>query len=99
MSRATRELLGPGASDVTCGRQVFPRFPTHVFRCDPVLTYACSLAVVVERRHVLAESERHRLETATGGGLVGIVKKEAHAHASHEQPRRNSSRNSYVRYS
>ena len=39
MSRATRELLGRRASDATCGRQVFPHFPTHVKRLPPVLSY------------------------------------------------------------
>ena len=36
MSRATTQLLGPRASDATCGRQVFLHFPTHVNRLYPV---------------------------------------------------------------
>ena len=36
MSRASRKLLGPGAYDTTCGRQVFLHFPTHVNRQAPL---------------------------------------------------------------
>ena len=42
MSRASRELLGPSASDATCGRQVVPsclrKAAPHVKRLPPLLS-------------------------------------------------------------